>query len=949
MKKTGIRLFLVGICAGFLLVLLTAIGTAAAGEDFSYSVSDGHATLSRYKGKDTEVVVPDTLGGAPVTEIGESAFINNATITRVTLPDSVTKISGNAFANCSALTTVELSDNVTSIGGSAFAECWELRGFALPASLESLSYYTFGNCRSLDRLDFPATLTDAGSIAFSGCTGITEITVSPDNPVYYEDGQCIIIKKTKEILLGCKNSVIPNDGSVVSIAKRAFYGCLEGEELTVPEGIVSIGEYAFAHNKALRRVHLPASLASMEDGVFCACTEVRELTVSPENSVFHTAGNALIRTKTKELIAGFANTVIPTDGSVTVIGKYAFLDIGNLEHLDIPGSITEIGHAAFENCVLLSNVTLPAGLTKISNYAFKSCEGFTYVSVPENVTYIGEGAFYGCNHLVALEMGDKVTTLGTKAFYQCTALRHVHLSGGLKEVPMFTFDGCSSLETIAFPPSVTTIGSYVFRDCKALSAVTIPTSVKSLAASSSLFIGCTGIKSIYIPATVTSISKSIFSDCGKVNVYGETGSAAESFCKTAKLNFCGTCTEHIPTAFETLSATCTTPGLTGGKYCSVCSAVLEERSIVPILPHEEETDLPVPPTCENTGLTAGSHCALCHVILVPQEEIPALDHDLIPHEGKAPSCTEIGWDAYDTCSRCDYTTYKERPVLDHDLIPHEGKAPSCTEIGWDAYDTCSRCDYTTYKELPALDHDMIHHEAKAPSCTEVGWDAYDTCSRCDYTTYKELPITAHEYKAGACIRCGAKDPDYVPTNPFSDVKKKDWFYENVMFAYASGLFSGKTETTFAPNDPMTRGMLVTVLWRLDGQPEAKGANPFSDVKAKQYYAEPIKWAAENNIVGGVGGDRFDPEGNVTREQIAKIMYGYAALKQYDTAKTADITAFPDYGKVSKWAREFLSWANAEGLIGGTNRGGVAYLDPQGNATRAQVAAIMQRFAQAHEN
>ena len=334
---------------------------------------------------------------------------------------------------------------------------------------------------------------------------------------------------------------------------------------------------------------------------------------------------------------------------------------------------------------------------------------------------------------------------------------------------------------------------------------------------------------------------------------------------------------------------------------------------------------------------------------LPAYGVEPLGHDLVPHEAKAPSCTEIGWDAYDTCSRCGYTTYKELPALDHDIIPHEAKDPSCTEIGWDEYDTCSRCDYTTYKELPALDHDIIHHEANAPSCTEIGWDAYDTCSRCDYTTYKELPITAHEYKAGACIRCGAKDPDYVPTNPFSDVKKKDWFYENVKFAYANGLFSGKTETTFAPNDPMTRGMLVTVLWRLDGKPEAKGANPFSDVKAKQYYAEPITWAAENNIVGGVGGDRFDPEGNVTREQIAKIMYGYAALKQYDTAKTADITAFPDYGKVSKWAREFLSWANAEGLITGTNKGGVAYLDPQGNATRAQVAAIMQRFAQAHIN
>ena len=182
-------------------------------------------------------------------------------------------------------------------------------------------------------------------------------------------------------------------------------------------------------------------------------------------------------------------------------------------------------------------------------------------------------------------------------------------------------------------------------------------------------------------------------------------------------------------------------------------------------------------------------------------------------------------------------------------------------------------------------------------------------------------------------------------NPFTDVKESSWFYEDARFVNYYGMINGITKTTFEPNTPMTRGMLVTVLHRYEGEPEPKGKNTFSDVSNTQYYAKPITWAAENGIVSGVGGNKFNPKGNLTREQIAKIMYGYAQLKGYDVSASVNISTYPDAKKVSSWAKEYMSWANAAGLITGTNVGGVSYLDPQGSATRAQVAAIMRRFVE----
>lgn len=181
--------------------------------------------------------------------------------------------------------------------------------------------------------------------------------------------------------------------------------------------------------------------------------------------------------------------------------------------------------------------------------------------------------------------------------------------------------------------------------------------------------------------------------------------------------------------------------------------------------------------------------------------------------------------------------------------------------------------------------------------------------------------------------------------PFTDVVAGTWYYGAAAYAYNNGLFAGMTPTTFAPNATMTRAMLVSVLWRLAGAPAPKAPNTFVDVPDGAWYTDAVTWAAENGVVSGIGGSRFDPSGFVTREQTAEILYNYAHSKGYDVSARADLTAFPDAGSVSGWAKNALSWANAAGLINGTVRDGQTILDPQGSASRAQIAMILMNYVE----
>ena len=184
----------------------------------------------------------------------------------------------------------------------------------------------------------------------------------------------------------------------------------------------------------------------------------------------------------------------------------------------------------------------------------------------------------------------------------------------------------------------------------------------------------------------------------------------------------------------------------------------------------------------------------------------------------------------------------------------------------------------------------------------------------------------------------------TPVAGFYDVRPGDWFAEDVKYAYDNGLMNGTGPFTFLPNAATTRAQVVTILYRMAGSPQVSGV-PFDDTPAGAWYTPAVAWAYHVGIVNGVGEGRFAPTRPVTREQLAVMLCNYASYRKYPTPDRADLGKFPDAGSVSPWARDALSWANAAGLVNGVRSGGADYLRPQGNATRAQVAAILHRFCE----
>ena len=551
----------------------------------------------------TSVVIPDSVTsignsafyycssltsvtiGNGVTSIGYRAFYNCSSLTSITIPDSVTSIGNYAFEYCSALTSVTLGNSVTSIGKDAFKNCYKLvevynksalsitagssdnggvaryaknvytneggsklttdengyviymdeygmilvsyRGtnieLVLPSYITKINQNAFSGCSSLTSITIPDSVTSIGSSAFSGCSGLTSITI-PD--------------------------------SVTSIGGGAFSGCKGLTSITIPNSVTSIGNWAFSGCSGLTSITIPNSVTSIGAYAFSFCTGLTSIIVDEGNTKYHSAGNCLIETESKTLIAGCKNSIIPTDGSVTSIGSSAFRGCTGLTSITIPNSVTSIGEDAFYGCTGLTNITIPDSVTSIGRYAFMNCTGLTSITIPDSVTSIGDRAFYDTtwynNQPDGLVYAGKVAykykgtmpsntsivlkegTLGIAdfAFQGCSGLTSITIPDSVTSVGYAAFSGCTGLIKIIGPSdavsavakqcdskaiaeivitSGTSISDSAFRDCTSLTTVTIPDCITSI--DGSAFAGCSGLTSITIPNGVTSIGNYAFFGC----------------------------------------------------------------------------------------------------------------------------------------------------------------------------------------------------------------------------------------------------------------------------------------------------------------------------------------------------------------------------------------------------------------------------------------------------
>ena len=466
-----------------------------------------------------------------VTSVGDYAFYRCSDLTAsLTIPNSVTTIGNYAFSHCSDFSgNLTIGSSVTTIGSFAFRFC---NGFTsdliIPNSVVTIGQCAFEGCSSLTSIEIPDSVISLGLVdgheqnPFIECSGLEQIIVDPENPVYDSRNNCnaIIKTNTNALITGCKNTIIPNTvtiidqwafsycsglteitipNSVLYIVGAAFYGCTALTEITIPNSVFYIGEHAFYGCIGLTSIEIPNSVVYIEANPFGGCTSLEQIIVDSGNAVFDSREdcNAIITTNTNVLVTGCTNTVIPS--SVTSIGNYAFSGFNNLTSIAFPNALISIGEGAFRDCSgLTGNLTIPTSVTAIGKEAFQGCYGFTGdLTIPNSVTTIGDWAFKGCSGFTGcLTFGNSVSTIGNCAFDNCSG-----------------FTG-----SLTIPNSVTEIGDYAFYGCSGFTGnLTIGNSIITIGESA--FDGCNGFTgSLIIPSSVIAIGDYAFYGIGLTSI-----------------------------------------------------------------------------------------------------------------------------------------------------------------------------------------------------------------------------------------------------------------------------------------------------------------------------------------------------------------------------------------------------------------------------------------------
>lgn len=812
------------------------------------------------------------LGTTVVENLGEEylalAYIADGTDEewdgRTERYSGVTNVGAYAFKDCRYLTCMFLNDDITTISDHAFYKDEYLSAINMPRKLELIDKY-----------------------AFYGCDTLTFVRAR----------NCSRLKRIED---------------------HAFYSCTTLAELRLPEGLTYIGPWAFAWDRIL----------------------------------------------------GQEDTTLGLPSSLQTISTGAFAFVNHHKNLNIPANVTSIGDFAFMCDYYMNNLTFSPGdkpLT-IGKAAFAGDNHMKSVDLSNRVAQIDKCAFAGCELLEEAYFGDRIDTIQARAFTSVDAALQLAIKTVLNGIldpdnsdgnEEHADDIAAGLTQIA---KITQLKRAIFKNDPA--------------------------KSIYAAADS---NRSFPDDCV---VYYTQG----SYTWLAELKDDGTWQgyktglwhgDHIAQFADTVVApTCTEQGYTH-HACTVkgCTYAPVDDTYVAATDHTWVKTQTNPPTCTEQG-TAFYKCSACGATRT--EKIAALGHDLsrcdlVPDA----TCTQPGR-AVGTCARCDVKIDEVIPAKGHDYSYKSASStePTCTESGH-YQGTCPRC-YQDYNDtIPALGHDWGEWVTSIePTVSTVGY-RYHICNRdgCGYREGEDIPkLHTHTWDAGVvtqkptaaepgvrtytCTVCGQTRTEAIPATgvpetcnggpacpgyAFRDMPAPSiWSHAGLDYCIYHGYIAGTSATTVTPDGECTRAMIVSILYRVQGEPAKvngyelkKLAPPFDDVERGRWYTDAIWWAKLTGVVSGMSPSTFAPDDPITRAQLAVILYNYT--KQFapeSLTETGSLTGFPDAGSVPSWARTAMAWAVGNGLISGVGENGVSYLRPEGCATRAQVATILMNYDKA---
>ncbi len=940
----------------------------------SISMPDSVESIGDYAFQNCNSLTSITISEG-VTSIGYYAFYSCKSLTSINLPEGVTSIGDFAFQGCTNLTSINLPEGVTRIEGSTFAYCESLTSISMPDSVESIGDYAFQNCNSLTSITISEGVTSIGEGAFYCCESLTSINL-PEGVTRIEGYTFAYCKSLTSISM---------PEGVTSIGESAFYGCKSLTSISIPNGVTSIESFTFGYCDNLTSITIPESVNSIEDYAFYGDYNLAihgtkgsyaEEWANNNGIKFWPLGAVTEITLNKTSIDLSVNdsetltaTIKPDDATNKAVNwtstntKVATVDANGLVKAVGTGS-AEITVTAADECgaIATCEVTVTQPVTKITlnktslKIAINKSETLTATVKPDNASDKAVNWSSTNTKVATVDSAGKVTAVGVgSATITATAADGSGVKATCKvtvtqPVTKITLNKTSLDLLVNKSETLTATVNPNNASNKAVKWSSSNTKVATVDANG--LVKAVGVGSATITATAADGS-GVKATC-KVTV---TQPVTEITLNKASLNL-------LVNKSETLKAT-VKPDNASNKAVKWSSS---NTKVATVDSAGKVTAVGVgSATITATAADGSGVKATCKVTVtqpVTKITLNKTSLNLSVNKSETLKATVKPDNATNKAVNWKSTNTKVATVDANGLVKAVGAgSATITATAADGSGVKATCEVTVVKlvsEITLDKTDIVIHVGESDTINatvtpadasnkEITWTSTNADAATVDSTGKVTAVSA----GTATITATATDESGISasatvkvtklvTDVFDDVKSTDWFVKSVQYVYDHGIMAGTNGgKSFSPNGKLTREQFTQVLYAYEGKPEVTKMSGFSDVDPKAWYAKSVYWAKEKGITGGKPDGTFGVNENISRQDLAVMLYTYAKIKNYDLTKNdTALDNFDDKGKVSNYAKDAMKWAVTQGVISGKGNGKV---DPIGNATRAECATMIMKL------